>query len=609
MQRTPPGRHVVCCDCASDIHDRKYVVIITNKLGVPRVFRQLSARYADMLSPWGDNVGCDGLMIDANCMLHPCAHSVLRDADVNETEASLHMRMYHATCEYVDHVASIVRPRALLYIAVDGPAPRAKMNTQRHRRYKSAKMHRLSALASAKLNLPRRSFDTNALTPGTKFMQGLDAYMREYFSRRSKVAGIEIVFSGSSVAGEGEHKIMAYIRACRSPDVRFCVYGLDADLIFLSLSAQRAGMALVRERVYFRKGADNSVAGRDMRDVEFDRLDIDSLKEAFAADVARRTGGAYDTDKLVRDFVFYAYFLGNDFLHAVPGISTHMDGLEVLLQAYLKTLRTQTIHLVKADGTFNSMFLQAFIAELASSEDANLEREANSRRFRPAQDVRRDAAMTQAEHQHASLMSAFENVQGRQQDTIHAGKAGWRQRYWIQLFGLDPANGDEWETYRRRVVPNYLEGLKWIHHYYTGNTQNWHWHYRYDHSPCLSDIAEFYTDINTITLPKTKPWRPLEQLMLVLPPESRALLPQSYAEAMVGAKLGHMYPDDFAVYAALKRFYGECLPKLPVLEAEEVLEITKTLKLTAGDKALNRLEKGDVRVRAGGVGGGDDQQP
>ena len=68
-------------------------------------------------------------------------------------------------------------------------------------------------------------------------------------------------------------------------------------------------------------------------------------------------------------------------------------------------------------------------------------------------------------------------------------------------------------------------------------------------------------------------------------------------------------PDDFAVYAALKRFYGECIPKLPVLEAEEVLEITKTLKLTAGDKALNRLEKGDVRVRAGGVGGGDDQQP
>ena len=582
---------------------RKCVVISTNKLGVPRVFRELSERYSEMMSPWGEDAECDGLMIDANCMLHPCVHSILRDADVNETDTSLHQRMYNATCEYIDHVASIVRPRSLLYIAVDGPAPRAKMNTQRHRRYKSAKMHRLSTLASAKLNLPKRSFDTNALTPGTRFMQGLDAFMPDYFYRRTGVEGVDIVFSGSCLSGEGEHKIMAYIRACKNPDVQFCVYGLDADLIFLSLSAQRRAMKLVRERVYFRKGADNSVAGRDMRDVEFDMLDVGKLREAFAADVTRRTGATYDTDKLIRDFVMYAYFLGNDFMHAVPGISTHMDGLDCLMQAYLKTLRTQAIHLVRADGSINSTFLQSFIAELASSEDANLEREANARRYRAASDVRRDASMTGAQYQRASLLSAFENVQGRQQDTIHAGKAGWKQRYWIQLFGLDPSNRDEWEDYRRQVVVNYLEALKWTHQYYTSNTQNWHWHYRYDHSPCLSDMAEFYTDINTIAIPRTRPWKPLEQLMMVLPPESRALLPTSYAEAMVGEKLGHMYPDDFTVYAALKRFYGECIPNLPVLIADEVLETTRTLKLSASDKVLNRLEKGDVMVRAGAEAG------
>ncbi|CAK0768206.1 hypothetical protein CVIRNUC_003539 [Coccomyxa viridis] len=552
-----------------------------------------------MLSPWGENAECDGLMIDANCMLHPCVHSVLRDADVNETDSSLHQRMYNATCEYIDHVASIVRPQSLLYIAVDGPAPRAKMNTQRHRRYKSAKMHRLSTLASAKLNLPKRSFDTNALTPGTRFMQGLDAFMRDHFSRRTAVKGVDIVLSGSCVAGEGEHKIMAYIRACGNPDVRFCVYGLDADLIFLSLSAQRRAMTLVREKVYFRKSSKNSVAERDMRDVEFDMLDIGKLREAFAADVTRRTGATYDTDKLIRDFVMYAYFLGNDFMHAVPGISTHMDGLDCLMHAYLKTLRTQAIHLVKADGSINSTFLQLFIAELASSENANLEREANARRYRAAPDVKRDPSMTGAQHQHASLLSAFENVQGRQQDTIHAGKAGWKQRYWIQLFGLDPSNGDEWEHSRRQVVVNYLEALKWTHQYYTSNTQNWHWHYRYEHSPCLSDIAEFYTDINSIGLPKTKPWKPLEQLMMVLPPDSRALLPTSYGEAMVGDRIGHMYPEDFTVYAALKKFYGECIPNLPVLVADEVLETTRTLKLSASDKVLNRLEKGDVMVRAG----------
>ena len=124
----------------------------------------------------------------------------------------------------------------ILPIAVDGVAPRAKMNEQRMRRFTAARQADNKAARkleenneNSEQNLPKNNksdtefkFDTTSITPGTNFMQRLDAALRYYLKKRLSQdknglwSHLEIIYSGHQTPGEGEHKIADFIRFSRS---------------------------------------------------------------------------------------------------------------------------------------------------------------------------------------------------------------------------------------------------------------------------------------------------------------------------------------------------------------------------------------------------------
>ena len=93
-------------------------------------------------------------------------------------------------------------------------APRAKMNQQRSRRFRSSKeAEKLAATILARDgSLPDRdAFDSNCITPGTDFMLKLGLAMRKWIQYKQETDplwknGCDVVVSGPDVPGEGEHK-------------------------------------------------------------------------------------------------------------------------------------------------------------------------------------------------------------------------------------------------------------------------------------------------------------------------------------------------------------------------------------------------------------------
>jgi len=297
-------------------------------MGVPKFYRWISERYPKINQVITDAAllpEFDHLYLDMNGIIHGCTHPSHMDISDVVPEKDMMLGIMH----YLDRIITqIVRPKVSVFMAIDGVAPRAKLNQQRSRRFRSARDMAEATKEEGKhakvTNADGSSttsdlFDSNCITPGTEFMDRVSNAIKYMIRKKIKEdplwKSLKIIYSGHDIPGEGEHKIMQHIRDMRceegyQPNTRHCMYGQDADLIMLGLVSHEPHFTLLREIVDFGGGFsrnDNALKTvfKFSKQADFQLLHLSILREYLSIEfVYGLDPESYDLERIIDDFVF-----------------------------------------------------------------------------------------------------------------------------------------------------------------------------------------------------------------------------------------------------------------------------------------------------------------
>jgi len=308
--------------------------------------------------------------------------------------------MFIRIFNYIEHLFGKIKPKKLFFMAIDGVAPRAKMNQQRARRFRTAldaEQAREKAIREGQEMPKEDPFDSNCITPGTEFMAKLTRQLKYFINKKisedSDWQGCEIVLSGHEVPGEGEHKIMEYIRNAKAqpdyhPNVRHCLYGLDADLIMLGLLSHDPHFCLLREEVTF--GRASKTKSKELEHQNFYLLHLCIVREYLELEFQElKEDGAlkvpFDMERIIDDFILMAFFVGNDFLPNLPHLHINEGALATMFRLYKQVL-PQCDGYINEEGVINLPRLKLLLDELSKEEDRYFEHEnADQKWFRGKQ--------------------------------------------------------------------------------------------------------------------------------------------------------------------------------------------------------------------------------
>lgn len=559
-------------------------------MGIPGLFSYLKTTYPGVVNTIRRNTNvqvlhnCERLYIDTNALIHPCAQTVFNYGSKKKSvdllaRFSFEERMEKLLDLVVGTITGLVvmfPPSKSIMISVDGSAPFAKQTQQRQRRYVAAR----DRLPEGKEGFGSPGFDSNCISPGTKFMFMLHLRLKKLSKTLSQRLtnlhqSVQVVYSSYMTPGEGEHKLLDQIRSSvweksYCIDDKYCIIGPDGDLLILGLSLPVKHLTIARQDL-----------SQDADSFLWHLVDVSRLKKSLAetwhlstlgaprVDLRsplgeprgdlRSKGGDFDQCKVqtqyLTEFTLVCSVFGNDFLPRIQMFVCLSQGLEMILKIWEEIHTQNNLTLYDPIPTLKKLFTL-----LATYEPSFLW-------------MQRDEVVEDPRFLHTTLFNHSTDIEF---DFV-----GYRNSYYKKA-------GITTQEQINLVCEEYITTLIWIYRYYIFGISeaSWTWRYPRFYPPLMYDLCNVIHSYQPPEFILGKPVPPFLQLLLVLPPKSKGLLPVRYQNIMTGSE----FPTSFDVDGEGKRYEHEMIVKLKLPD----IQIISCAYYQAREHDLNHWVRNEI---------------
>lgn len=418
-----------------------------------------------------------------------------------------------------------------LILAVDGVNNDLKGRQQRQRRFKATL-----------INNPLINFDSNIITPGTEFMLRLDTFLEEKIKSDRQSLPEKVIYSGCLTPGEGEHKLMEYFRLGEVTGNGYhIVYGLDADLIMLSLLSPLNNIILSRES-------------------QENMININEFKKYLHNVMGTKTA--------IQDFVIMMFLIGNDFL---PHQLT-LENMDVTINLMIDIYQKGNGKYSFSNGDqLNVPSLSLFLNELSKSEQKLL------------------TEIAFKEDYVSEMLNSAKTSEGFD---LNIYREGYYEKEFGQKYSIGVTKYEMNDTDIQNMVHDYVKTMAWTFLYYnTGDKGvNVEWLYKYYHSPMLVDLA-IYSDVNVKGYKAYKymtEFSPLHQLIAVLPTTSIHIVPDELKPLFSPfSPLADLFPHTFindqqgkVIKKTGRPMVDHGIPIIPIVDRRRIIDILPLIEMS-----------------------------